>query len=114
VAVAGWLGGFGPAVLAMTLSAFIARYFFMAPMHAMHLHDLTTAAALGILVFVCLVIGALTATLHSALRRIQVLSNRLEALGVAPPEGEETSARLLPELLAGGGNGAPRMSVPRD
>ena len=99
VAVAGWLGGFGPAVLAMTLSAFIARYFYLAPMHALHLHDLTTAAALGIFVFVCLVIGALTATLHSALRRIQVLSNRLEALGVAP-EGEE--ACRPPRAGAGG------------
>lgn len=84
VAVAGWLGGFGPAVLAMALSAAVARYFYMAPVNALHLHDLTTAAALGIFVFVCLVIGALTATLHSALRRIQVLSNRLAALGVPP------------------------------
>lgn len=84
VAVAGWRGGFGPAVLAMALSAAIARYFYMAPVNALHLHDLTTAAALGIFVFVCLVIGALTATLHSALRRIQVLSNRLAALGVRP------------------------------
>lgn len=113
VAVAGWLGGFGPAVLAMTLSAFIARYFYLAPTHAMHLHDLTTAAALGIFVFVSLVIGALTATLHSALRRIQVLSNRLEALGVAPSE-EETSVHLVPGPAGGVGNGSPGMSVPRD
>jgi len=113
VAVAGWLGGFGPAVLAMALSAFIARYFYLTPVHALHLHDVTTAAALGIFVFVCLVIGALTATLHSALRRIQVLSNRLQALGV-PPEGAEAAVRLLPEPAGGGSNGAPRMFLPRD
>jgi len=113
VAVAGWLGGFGPAVLAMTLSAFIARYFYMAPVHAIHLHDLTTAAALGIFVFVCLVIGALTATLHSALRRIQVLSNRLEALGVAPDAGE-APVRLAAGPDGGGGHGALQTSPPRD
>lgn len=81
VAVAGWLGGFGPAVLATILSAIVARYFYMAPVHTFHLHELPTAAALGIFVFTSLVIGALTSMLHAALRRIQFLSNRLDALG---------------------------------
>lgn len=80
VAVAGWLGGFGPAVLAMVLSAVIARYFYMSPLHTLHLHELSTAAAVGIFIFASLVVGALTAMLHAALRRIQVLSDRLNAL----------------------------------
>lgn len=111
VAVAGWLGGFGPAVLAMALSACIARYFYMTPVNALHLHELTTAAALGIFVFVCLVIGALTATLHSALRRIQTLSNRLEALGVAPDAGDAAA----PLRQAGSDRDAsPRSLSPQD
>lgn len=80
VAVAGWLGGFGPAVLAMALSTVIARYFYMSPVHTLHLHELPTAAALGIFMFASLVIGALTAMLHAALRRIKILSDRLYAL----------------------------------
>jgi hypothetical protein len=105
VAVAGWLGGFGPAVLAMVLSALIARYFYMAPVHAFRLEALATAAALGAFVIVCLGIGAITATLHSALRRIQMLSDRLAALGdtigVAPPrQPPDDTAGERPRLLS--------------
>lgn len=89
VAVAGWLGGFGPAVLAMIVSAFIARYFYMSPVHTFHLYELPTAAALGIFVFSGLVIGALTSMLHAALRRIQFLSNRLDALGAPADAADE-------------------------
>lgn len=73
VAVAGWLGGLGPAVLATLLSAGIARYFYMVPAHSLRLDDVQIAAALGLFVFVATLIGALTAALHAALRRIEVL-----------------------------------------
>ncbi len=83
VAVAGWLGGFGPAVLAMLLTACIARYFYMLPPHTFHVGELTTAVALAIFVLVCLVIAVLTSMLHGALRRIQVLSRELASLQAA-------------------------------
>ncbi len=45
----------------------------MAPAHSLRLDDVQQAAALGLFVFVALGIGALTAALHAALRRIQTL-----------------------------------------
>jgi K+-sensing histidine kinase KdpD len=103
VAMAGWLGGFGPAVFAMALGALIARYFYMVPVNTFHLHELTTAVALGMFVFVCLVIGVLTSTLHSALRRIQVLSSQLEALGVAQQTADHANGRNPPSDRSDGG-----------
>lgn len=98
IAFAGWLGGFGPAVLATILSTLVARYFYMVPLHQFDLSELTTAAALGVFMLIGLVIGALTATLHVALRRIQFLSNRLDAkmTSARDPDsvvGRDTSAR---------------------
>ena len=80
VAVAGWLGGYGPAVLATAISACIARYFYMAPTQGFSLVDLGTSLSVALFVLSSLVIGGLTAALHAALLRVQFLANELSAL----------------------------------
>jgi hypothetical protein len=87
VAVSGWVGGYGPAVLTSALCAGIARYFYMSPAYSFVLLNPLDAVRLGTFVFVCLCLGGLTAALHAALRRIQSLTNQLHALragAVAP------------------------------
>ena len=75
VALAGWLGGFGPAALATFLSLLIAWVFFLAPQMLFHLGNLGTATVLGLFTFVCLGIGAITAALRTALARAQQLAS---------------------------------------
>lgn len=80
VAISGWIGGYGPAVLTTALCGCIARYFYMMPAFSFQLTTPADAIRLGSFVFVCLVIGGLTAALHSALRRVQTLANEVRAL----------------------------------
>ena len=80
VAVSGWLAGFGPAMLATVLCALVARFYYMEPRNQFDLYQLQTAAALGVFVLVSIAIGVLTSTLRSALRRVEVLTARLNAL----------------------------------
>lgn len=80
VALAGWLGGYGPAVLATAISTCIARYYYMAPTHGFSLVDLGTSLSVALFVLSSLVIGGLTAALHAALLRIQFLANELSAI----------------------------------
>jgi hypothetical protein len=80
VAVSGWLAGFGPAMLATVLCALLARFHYMEPRNQFDLDQLQTAAALGVFVLVSIAIGVLTSTLRSALRRVEVLTARLNAL----------------------------------
>jgi hypothetical protein len=80
VAVSGWIGGYGPAVLTTALCACIARYFYMSPIYSFALLNPLDAVRLGTFVFLCLCLGGLTAALHAALRRIQSLTNQLHVL----------------------------------
>ena len=80
VAVSGWIGGYGPAVLTTALCACIARYFYMSPIYSFALLSPLDAVRLGTFVFLCLCLGGLTAALHAALRRIQSLTNQLYVL----------------------------------
>jgi hypothetical protein len=108
VAVSGWVGGYGPAVLTTALCACIARYFYMTPAFSFQLLNPVDAVRLGSFVFVCLCMGGLTAALHSALRRVQMLDNQLKALtsgnaarttaAVAAP-GRPQSFDLVPDTL---------------
>ena len=87
VAVSGWVGGYGPAVVTTALCACIARFFYMSPAYSFALLNPVDAVRLGSFVFVCLCMGGLTAALHAALRRVQSLSRQLQALkarAVAP------------------------------
>ena len=80
VAVSGWVGGYGPAVVTTALCACIARFFYMSPAYSFALLNPVDAVRLGSFVFVCLCMGGLTAALHAALRRVQSLSRQLQAL----------------------------------
>jgi Domain of unknown function (DUF4118) len=101
VAVSGWIGGYGPAVLTTALSACIARYFYMSPLFSFQLMTPTDAVRLGSFVFVCLALGGLTAALHAALKRVQALANEVRALKSGIPavkvEAPVTSTQAIDE-----------------
>jgi len=96
VAASGWVGGYGPAVLTTALSACIARYFYMSPAFSLQLLTPVDAVRLGSFVFVCLSIGGLTAALHTALRRVQMLDNQLKAINLGGAD-RATAAVASPE-----------------
>lgn len=85
VAVAGWLGGFGPALVATILCAAIAQYVYLGN-SSFQPRDIRSAVALGLFILTSLGIGALTAALHSALLRIEVLRRRIAALEADTPD----------------------------
>ncbi len=97
VAAAGWVGGYGPAVLTTALCACIARYFYMSPPLSFQLLNPVDAIRLGSFVFVCLCMGGLTAALHSALRRVQMLDNELKAIKSGSPN-RATAAAASPTV----------------
>jgi K+-sensing histidine kinase KdpD len=80
VAISGWLGGYGPALVATAISGCIALYFYIPPTRAFAMSDPIEAVRFGSFVFICLLIGGLSAALHSALRRVQSLANELRDL----------------------------------
>ncbi len=88
VAITGWLGGFGPAVLAIVISTALARYFYMSPLHELTMDSVLTAVSISLFVVVSLILAALTATLKAALRRIQQLTARSMERGTAPDLNE--------------------------
>jgi len=74
VAVAGWLGGFGPAAVATLLSLPTAWMFFISGPSRLLLGTPGVAIVLGLFTFVCLGIGAITAALRTALMRAHQLA----------------------------------------
>ncbi len=84
VAISGWLGGFGPAILAIVLSTVLSRYFYMSPLHELTMDSVLTAVSISMFVVVSLILAALTATLHAALRRIRQLTAPNSEGGTAP------------------------------
>jgi PAS domain S-box-containing protein len=67
VAVAAWLGGFGPAVFATLFSLALSWFFFFPPSMSFRLDGLGGAIPLGLFTLVCLGIAAITASLRVAL-----------------------------------------------
>lgn len=100
VAASGWVGGYGPAVLTTALCACIARYFYMSPAFSFQLLNPVDAVRLGSFVFVCLSMGGLTAALHAALRRVQMLDNQLKAIRSGSPERANVPAVAAAEPKA--------------
>lgn len=80
VVVTGWLAGFGPAAAATMLSAVIARFNYMEPTGSLEINTVLHAVSLGVFVIAGIIISAVTAALHAALRRIQALSAELDEL----------------------------------
>jgi hypothetical protein len=97
VAISGWFGGYGPAVLSTMLSAVIARYFYMEPAYAFLLMDPTQAMRLGTFVLIGLVIGGLSAALRAALERVQELNDQLNAQRGAGPAAAPSKRDVLPD-----------------
>ncbi len=89
VAVAGWLGGFGPAAIATLCSLVIAWRFYMAGIIDAPEQALGRFVLIGLFLFVCLGIAAITAALHAALERTQQLAAELRRQKdelTAPPQ----------------------------
>ncbi|MEO8344685.1 MAG: DUF4118 domain-containing protein [Betaproteobacteria bacterium] len=99
IAFSGWIGGYGPAVLSVALSATIARYFYMVPVKTFLLTDAAIAVRLGTFVFVGLIIGGLTAALRAALQRVQELADRLVAIEA---DKLQVPSATAPEQQGGG------------
>lgn len=96
VAVAGWLGGIGPAVVATVLSAAVAWRYYVGPAEFLGPSDLGSYVLIGLFVFVCVGIGAMAAALHAALARIQQLAGELRACRTRLASIERVS-ETLPE-----------------
>lgn len=80
VVVTGWLAGFGPAAAATLLSAAIARFNYIEPTGSLEIDTVMHAVSLGMFVIAGIIISAVTAALHAALRRIQALTAELDEL----------------------------------
>jgi PAS domain S-box-containing protein len=72
VALAGWIGGFGPAVVATLLSAAIAGVLYVRPEAGT---DAGRFVLLGIFLLVCLAISAVVSALRDTLTRAQQLAS---------------------------------------
>jgi len=78
VAVAGWVGGFGPATAATVLSAAIAGFLYVRPEAGV---DLGRFVLLAIFLLVCLGIAAIVSALHDALLRAHELARGVSRAG---------------------------------
>lgn len=87
VIVAGWVGGFGPAAFATLLSLAITWSFYMNGAIFTAVPDVGRFVVLGLFVIVCLGIAAITAALHAALERTQLMALELARArsGTVPP-----------------------------
>jgi PAS domain S-box-containing protein len=93
VAVAGWVGGFGPAAVATLLSAAIAGTLYVRPEAGV---DPGRLMVLGIFVLVCLGIAAILSALHDALTRAQQLAT--EARRAEPARDGDNPLRTLAQF----------------
>ena len=98
VAISGWLGGFGPAMLATALSTVLARYFYMSPLHELAIDNVLNAVSICMFVVVALALAALTAMLRAALQKIHHLTAPAKAGESAP--GLKAHNPAKPRLLA--------------
>ncbi|MFO1312416.1 MAG: PAS domain-containing protein [Burkholderiales bacterium] len=91
VAVAGWLGGFGPAALATLLSAAIAGTLYVRPEAGL---DAGRFLIIGVFILVCLGIAAILSALHDALAHANGLAHLWER-GNAGARTPDHPLRLL-------------------
>ena len=98
VAIAGWVGGFGPATAATFLSAAIAGALYVRPDSGL---DLGRFMLLGIFLLVCLGIAAIVSALHDALARAQHLAQQAKRaeLGRDADNPLRTLAQFAPAAL---------------
>jgi len=102
VAVAGWLGGFGPAALSTLLSLVLTWYAYVMPEMSASPPALHRVVALGLFVFVCLGLAAITAALHAALdrtRHLAALTRRQKDLLAASENRFRSLAAHFPVMV---------------
>jgi K+-sensing histidine kinase KdpD len=71
VVVVAWYGGFGPAVVAVVLSALAADYFILHPRGNLFVHGREQQIGLALFSLLCLGIAALSASLQTARNRAE-------------------------------------------
>jgi PAS domain S-box-containing protein len=68
IAASGWLGGFGPGLVATLLASLAARYFFLIPRYSLHVSSSINAARVGLFMLEGILISGLSATYPKARR----------------------------------------------
>ena len=68
VAASGWLGGFGPGLLATLMASLAARYFFLVPRYSLDVASSINAARVGLFILEGILISGLSATYPKARR----------------------------------------------
>jgi PAS domain S-box-containing protein len=102
VAVAAWLGGFGPAVFATLLSLALSWFFFFPPTMSFRLDSSGGAIPLGLFTLVCLGIAAITASLRMALAEARHMAAAATQQAVILREAESklhVMANTAPALI---------------
>ncbi|MEO8752274.1 MAG: DUF4118 domain-containing protein [Casimicrobiaceae bacterium] len=102
IALAAWLGGFGPAALATLLSLLVAWFFYLPPAMSFRIDDPGSAIALGLFTFVCLGIGAITVALRTSLARAHQLAAEASRQAMLLREAErrlQAMAETAPVLI---------------
>jgi PAS domain S-box-containing protein len=97
IVVASWYGGLWPGVLAIVLSCISAKWFFISPIHSLHLSLEDTGAWIGILTFavIGLILAGFSEALHRSRSRAQVLAEqRASAFQAAAEQRELLSVTL--------------------
>jgi signal transduction histidine kinase/ActR/RegA family two-component response regulator len=109
ITIAAWYGGFGPGLLATGLSFLAADYLYHPNHHTFEVDSVTSAVALGVLVFAGLLISLLCESLHGTRRRLEAEQELLrqsvelqrhmqEALAESDRRKDEFLATLAHEL----------------
>ncbi len=76
IIIAASIGGFGPGLLATSLGALAANYFFIEPRYTLRIHSVPDAFALALFVLVGTFISVLSESLHRAWARIVAVERR--------------------------------------
>ncbi|HEY6924030.1 MAG TPA: ATP-binding protein, partial [Steroidobacteraceae bacterium] len=109
ITIAAWYGGLGPGLLATGLSFLGADYLYHPNHHTFEIDTVSSAVALGVLVFAGLLISLLCESLHGTRRRLEAEQERLrqavelqrhtqEALAESDRRKDEFLATLAHEL----------------
>jgi signal transduction histidine kinase/ActR/RegA family two-component response regulator len=109
ITIAAWDGGLGPGLLATGLSFLAADYLYDPTHHTFEIDSVTSAVALGVLVFAGLLISLLCESLHGTRRRLEAEQELLrqsvelqrhmqEALAESDRRKDEFLATLAHEL----------------
>ncbi|HEX5221621.1 MAG TPA: PAS domain S-box protein [Verrucomicrobiae bacterium] len=98
VAMAAWVGGLGPGILALVLSAVAANWFFVAPTRDWALHTPGDLATMGSFAFSCSFILSAIDAMHRARARILAEVRKREAAELETHQQKELLATTLASI----------------